>query len=126
MSNLLDLPPECALDLSLGSDPAAFGEFLIHGFTIHGKPFRPSDWSERLCSVMACFRPGGGTLGRDALIGYSPYVRPVTLASAKCVLVNPEIREIEPMALDFVLNFARDNLLRVTAAEAAFIGAAAQ
>jgi hypothetical protein len=125
MSNLLDLPPELALDLSHGSDLSLFGEFLIHGLTVHGKRFRPSDWSERLCGVMACFRPGGAVHGRDALIGYSPYVRPVSVDSVKCVLVDPSIREIEPMALDFVVNFARENLLRVTTAEVLLITAMA-
>lgn len=119
MSNLLDLPPEFALDLSLGSDLSSFGEFLIHGLTLHGKPFRPSDWSERLCGVMAVFRPGAAGGGRDALIGYSPYVRPVAVSNLKCVLVDPTLRELEPMALDFVVNFARDNALRVTTAGAA-------
>ena len=119
MSNLLDLPPHIAADLLNGSDLSSIGEFLIHGVTVHGKPFRPSDWSERLCGVMACFRPGGTVRGRDALIGYSPYVRPVTVASIKCVLVDPSLREIEPMALDFIVNFARENALPVTAAHRA-------
>lgn len=122
MSNLLDLPPEFVVDLSsTGSDLMLPAEFLIHGVTVHGKPFRPSDWSERLCGVMAVFRPGGGSRGRDALIGYSPYVRPVSLGHVKCVLVDPSLRELEPMALDFVVNFARDNLLCVTTAEAAHL-----
>ena len=116
MSNLLDLPPHIAADLLNGSDLSSIGEFLIHGVTAHGKPFRPSDWSERLCGVMACFRPGGTVRGRDALIGYSPYVRPVTVANIKCVLVDPSLRAIEPMALEFVVNFARENALHVTAA----------
>ena len=31
----------------------------------------------------------------------------------KCVIVNEALRAVEPMALDFVLNFARDNALVV-------------
>jgi hypothetical protein len=126
MSNLLDLPASTMagpLDTVPKSEWPALGEFLakflIHGVTAQGKPFRPSDWSERLCGVMACFRPGASALGRDALIGYSPFVRPVSIGDVKCVLVDPALREIEPMALDFVVNFARDNGLRVTAAQAA-------
>jgi hypothetical protein len=115
MSNRLDLPAS-SLDESLNrSDPSLQCEFLI-GVTLQGKPFRPSDWSERLCGVMSCFRPGGAALGRDALIGYSPFVRPVNVNGVKCVLVDPALREVEVMALDFVLNFARDNALRVTPA----------
>jgi hypothetical protein len=32
----------------------------------------------------------------------------------KCVLVNEALRDIEPMAWEFVMNFARDNQLRVS------------
>jgi len=32
----------------------------------------------------------------------------------KCVIVNEALRGIEPMALDFVMNFARDNHLRTS------------
>jgi len=125
MSNLLDLPastmsePLDVLAKWESSTPDEFLlEFLIHGVTAQGRPFRPSDWSERLCGVMSCFRPGGYAQGRDALIGYSPFVRPVSVGDTKCVLVDPAIREVEPMALDFVMNFARDNGLRVTLAQA--------
>src|SRR5882724_1411236 len=68
MSNLSDLPAQIMAEASNWSDPPGIGEFLIHGVTVQGRPFRPSDWSERLCGVMSCFRPGGATLGRDALI----------------------------------------------------------
>jgi hypothetical protein len=30
----------------------------------------------------------------------------------KCVIVNEKLRNIEPMAWDFVMNFARDNDLQ--------------
>jgi hypothetical protein len=117
MSNLLDLPPRIAGEVSNLSDLPVSDEFLIHGVTLEGKPFRPGDWSERLCGVMSCFRPGGVVSGRDALMGYSPFVRPVTVDGVKCVLVQPALRAVEVMALDFVVNFARDNRLKVTAAQ---------
>ncbi|XQU69699.1 Bacteriophage protein [Cupriavidus sp. H18C1] len=34
----------------------------------------------------------------------------------KCVVVDARLREIEPKALDFVLNFARDNHLQLVEA----------
>jgi len=126
MSNLLEMSAVVSAAGSvapIGSEPPAGVEFLIHGVTAQGKPFRPSDWSERLCGVMACFRPGGTLQGRDALIGYSPYVRPVSVGDVKCVLVDPELRAVEPMALDFVINFARDNALRITVAPAELLAA---
>lgn len=88
-------------------------EFFIHGVTAAGKPFRPSDWAERLCGVMACYRPGGVASGLDAAIGYSPYVRPMLIGGVKCVVVDERLKDLEPMAFSFVLGFARDNELPV-------------
>jgi hypothetical protein len=51
--------------------------------------------------------------GRDAFIGYSPYVRPMMIGGVKCVLVDERLRDIERMAFDFVMNFAQDNDLPV-------------
>jgi hypothetical protein len=93
-------------------------QYHIRGITRDGRTFRPSDWAERLAGAMACFRPGGGTGGIGAYIGYSPYCVPQLIGGVKCVLVNEALRGIEPMAWDFVMNFARDNQLQVTDAEA--------
>lgn len=95
------------------ADASKAREFFIHGVTVHGKTFRPSDWAERLCGVMAPYRPGGIASGRDAFIGYSPYVRPVTIGGVKCVIVDERLRDVEIMAFDFVMSFARDNELPV-------------
>ncbi|MFM0593834.1 MULTISPECIES: DUF3579 domain-containing protein [Paraburkholderia] len=89
-------------------------EFFIQGITSKGKRFRPSDWSERLAGVMACFGPG--KKGPNAYMQYSPYVRPTMIGDLKCVILDSRLRDIEPMAFDFVLNFAKDNDLLVTEA----------
>lgn len=83
--------------------------FKIQGITREGKAFRPSDWAERLAGALSSFRPPGG--GRDAHIGYSPYCIPRVVGGVKCVIVDEALRALEPMALDFVMNFARDNAL---------------
>ena len=41
---------------------------------------------------------------------------PTVVNGIKCVVVNGELREAEPMAWDFCLNFARDNDLQVAEA----------
>lgn len=87
-------------------------EFFIQGLTSKGRPFRPSDWAERLAGVLSCFRPAGAG-GRHAHLQYSPYVRPTMLAGVKSVVVSESLREIEPLAYDFVIDFARDNDLRI-------------
>ena len=89
-------------------------QYSIRGITTDGRTFRPSDWSERLAGAMSSFRPGGGAGGIGAYIGYSPYCVPQVIDGVKCVLVNEALKGIEPMAWDFVMNFARDNHLTVT------------
>jgi Protein of unknown function (DUF3579) len=88
-------------------------QFTIQGLTLEGRTFRPSDWAERLAGAMSCFRPGGGSGGIAAYIGYSPYCVPQVVDGVKCVIVSEALQGIEPMAWDFVMNFARDNQLRV-------------
>ncbi len=81
-------------------------EFVIQGTTRDGKPFRPSDWAERLCGVMAAF-------GGDRRMQYSPFVHPVTANGVRCVVVDVRLEDIEPMAYRFLVNFANDNELRM-------------
>ncbi|MBS7350691.1 MAG: DUF3579 domain-containing protein [Comamonas sp.] len=90
-------------------------ELFIQGITSEGQVFRPSDWAERLAGVMSRFRPGGSALP-GAHLGYSPWCVPTTLGGIKCVVVRSELREQEPMAWDFVVNFGRDNDLQMVEA----------
>ena len=85
----------------------------IVGLTLEGRTFRPSDWAERLAGAMSCFRPGGGAGGIGSYIGYSPYCVPQVVEGVKCVQVSEALKGIEPMAWEFVMNFARDNQLQV-------------
>lgn len=81
-------------------------EVVIVGTTQEGSTFRPSDWAERLCGVMAAF-------GGDHRMKYSPYVHPVTADGVRCVVVDARLEELEPMAYRFLLSFAKDNELRL-------------
>lgn len=89
-------------------------EVFIQGVTADGRTFRPSDWAERLAGVMSSFRPGGPRPGSH--LGYSPWCIPTTIDGIKCVVVHPDLRDYDPMAWDFVMNFARDNGLQVAEA----------
>ena len=73
----------------------AIVELVIQGITLDGKPFRPSDWAERLCGVMSAF-------GADNRMQYSPYVHPVTASGVRCVVVDVRLEELEPMARPYV------------------------
>lgn len=89
-------------------------ELFIQGITLEGKTFRPSDWAERLAGVMSQFRPGGATRGSH--LSYSPWCVPTSIDGVKCVIIHSDLRDHEPMAWDFVLNFAKDNRLQVVEA----------
>ena len=84
--------------------------FVILGVDSAGRRFRPSDWADRLCGVMSAFRPPG--LAADPL-RYSPLVQPSMRDGQRCVVVDARLRDIEPMAYDFLRKFARDNDLVV-------------
>ena len=89
-------------------------QVVIQGVTRDGRVFRPSDWAERLAGAMSSFRPGGSLGGRSGPIGYSPYCVPRLVEGVKSVIVSEELAALEPMAWDFVMNFARDNSLPVS------------
>lgn len=85
--------------------PVETDEFVIIGLTHDGKSFRPSDWADRLCGVLSVF-------GTDQRMHYSPYVQPITTGGVKCVVVDTQLKELEPMAYNFLMNFAKDNELQ--------------
>lgn len=83
-------------------------ELVIQGLTHSGSRFRPSDWAERLCGMMAVF-------GEDRHLSYSPYLKPVLADGVSCVVVDGRLQTIDPAAFAFLLGFARDNELAVRA-----------
>ena len=97
--------------------PAHHRQFFIQGVTRDGRTFRPSDWAERLAGALSSFRPQGGLGGIGAHIGYSPYCVPKVVDAIKCVLVSEALQDVEPMAWDFVMIFARDIDLRLVEVE---------
>jgi len=89
-------------------------QVFIQGITRSGRTFRPSDWAERLAGVMSPFRPGGARPTPGSHIAYSPWCVPTVMNGIKVVIVHTDLRDAEPMAWDFVMNFAKDNELQVT------------
>lgn len=81
-------------------------QILILGLTNSGRPFRPSDWAERLSGVMSTF-------GTDHRMSYSPYVRPTSVDGVKCVIVDKNLQNVEPRAYGFLMAFARENDLQL-------------
>jgi len=58
---------------------------------------------------MAQFRPPGFS---GSHLAYSPYVLPVMIDGVRGVVVDQRLRELEPLAYKFVVDFAHDNKLK--------------
>ncbi|MBU0601450.1 MAG: DUF3579 domain-containing protein [Gammaproteobacteria bacterium] len=100
-------PANEPLTRSPDDDPRRVRSFTIIGATSAGKTFRPSDWSDRLCGVMSSF-------GSQRKMRYSPFVRPgCWITGEKCVFVDARLYDLEPLAYNFLMHFARDNDLRL-------------
>ncbi len=82
------------------------GEIVIRGVTTQGRTFRPSDWADRLASIV-------GHVDGENRLNYSPAVQPVTRAGVRCVVINRNLAEIDARVLKFLLDFAAANDLAV-------------
>lgn len=85
-------------------------EIVIQGMTLNNKRFRPSDWAERLCGILSSFDHGHR-------LSYHQWVRPVLIQEIRCVAIDKQLQQISPAAFKFLLDFARDNDLRVIEGE---------
>lgn len=82
-------------------------EIVIMGLTQAGKPFRPSDWAERLAGVFSM-------MGEDRRMLYSAHVQPVLRAGVRCLAINSELERQSPSIYQFLMEFARANDLQIT------------
>ena len=79
---------------------------VIWGFNAAGRPFRPSDWADRLAGLTAAF-------GHERKVAYSPLVQPVLIGDARAVVVGDALRALEPRLFQFLLGgCARQNVCR--------------
>ena len=58
-------------------------ELIIEGLTLDGKKFRPSDWVDRLCGMLAVFD--------QQKVSYSPFLRPLVYKIMNCVAVKKDL-----------------------------------
>ncbi len=81
-------------------------EIVIQGITESGETFRPSDWAERLSGMLSVF-------SADGYLAYSPFLKPIMAGGVRCVAVDRELERRDPAAYAFLLQFARDNQLKM-------------
>lgn len=90
------------------STPAqsAINEIIIQGLTRAGKPFRPSDWVDRMCSTYATF-------GADRKLRYSPYLKPRVIEGVRCLAVDLKLKDTNPEGFSQLMHFADENQLNI-------------
>lgn len=81
-------------------------EIIIQGLTRAGKPFRPSDWVDRMCSTYATF-------GEDKKLRYSPYLKPRVVDNVRCLAVDMRLKTSNPEGFEQLLQFANENQLNI-------------
>lgn len=96
---------------------ASNNEIIIEGLTTSGKPFRPSDWVDRMCSTYASFGP-------DRKLRYSPYLKPRVINGVRCLAVDLKLKDVNPEGYEQLMHFAHENQLSVRDAEGNSIPAA--
>jgi len=80
-------------------------KWVIEGVKEDGQRFRPSDWIERLSTLLA-------TYGRDHRIHYSDKVQPVVVGGVRCLIVDESLKDENPAAYEHIMGFAKSNNLR--------------
>ncbi|HOY70659.1 MAG TPA: DUF3579 domain-containing protein [Methylotenera sp.] len=81
-------------------------EIIIQSNTRAGKPFRPSDWVDRMCSTYATF-------GEDRKLRYSPYLKPKVMDGIRCLAVDLKLKDVNPEGFEQLMYFADENQLNV-------------
>ena len=88
---------------------------LIFGITKDGLRFRPSDWLERFCGVLAPYsqdRDKQLLMKRQHTAMYSDLVFPIFVNEERVVIAFKKLEIVEPLAWKFVKSFIADNNLK--------------
>jgi hypothetical protein len=81
-------------------------KLVIRSVTEEGRRFRPSDWIERISTTMASF-------GKDHRLHYSDAVKPSMVEGEKCLVVDNSLKESNPPAFEYIMQFVRANHLQM-------------
>ena len=92
-------------------------QIVIEGMTEEGAVFRPSDWIERLIGTLSSYghdrraspRPYSGT---DRRHRQADFLKAQIIEGRKCLVVDTRLRDANPAAFQFLLEFIQSNRLR--------------
>lgn len=80
-------------------------KIVIEGITSDGKPFRPSDWAERVSGQLSTFK--------NQRVHYSPLLKPSHKDGKRCLIVDMELQVVHPALYQQILDFAKINKLTI-------------
>ena len=82
-------------------------KYIIEGYTEDGRKFRPSDWIDRIASMIASY-------GSSHRLVFSDLLHPELYQGQKCLVIDTELEIKNPGMFEYVMNFAKSNNLKVT------------
>lgn len=82
-------------------------KYIIEGYTEDGRKFRPSDWIDRIASMMASY-------GSSHRLVFSDLLHPELQNGQKCLIIDTELEIKDPTMFEYVMNFAKSNNLRIS------------
>lgn len=85
-----------------------YSDCFILGTTRNGGRFRPSDWVERVAVLFASFTA-------SQRLRYHDLIRPAMHKGLRCLFVAGSLAIADPLAFDFVMDFADRNQLQIVA-----------
>jgi hypothetical protein len=99
-------------------------KLVIEGITVEGAVFRPSDWIERLIGTLSTYgddrraspRPYSGM---DRRHRQANFLKAQIIEGRKCLVVDTRLRDANPVAYRFLLEFIQNNRLRMQETDSA-------
>jgi len=96
--------------------PEIFSQLIVEGLTDDGIRFRPSDWIERLIDSVAVYGadrrgPARPFTGPDRRQRQVAFLQARVIDGNKCLVVDGRLRDANPQAYHYLLQFIRDNCL---------------
>lgn len=81
--------------------------YIIEGYTEEGRKFRPSDWIDRIASMMASY-------GTSHRLVFSELLHPELYQGQKCLIIDTRLEEVNPSMFEYVMDFVKTNKLKMT------------
>ncbi len=80
--------------------------YIIQGVTEEGRKFRPSDWIDRIASMMASY-------GSSQRLVFSNLLHPELYEGQRCLIIDMDLEQENLSMFEYVMNFVKANNLKM-------------